>query len=156
MLQPLQPNAPVEIQPLSAQVQGTLVQERMMATLGAGFGLLALVLASVGIYGLLAYSVAQRTREIGIRMALGAHRRGVMALVLGAALRPLVLGIGIGLPAAWAASRWIDSMLFGLKPTDPATIAAATIVLALVAHLAAYLPARRAARVDPLVALKCE
>jgi predicted permease len=156
ILQPLQPAAPVDIEPLSAQVQGTLVQERMMATLGAGFGLLALALASVGIYGLLAYSVARRTREIGIRMALGAHRRGVMALVLGAALRPLAVGIAIGLPAAWAASRWIDSMLFGLKPTDPATIAVATIVLALVAHLAAYLPARRAARVDPLIALKCE
>jgi len=156
MLQPLLPNAPVEVERLSTQVDGTLVQERMMATLGTGFGLLALALVSVGIYGLLAYSVARRAREIGIRMALGAQRRGVMALVLAGALRPLVAGVAIGLPVAWAASRWIESMLFGVKPTDPLAIAAATIVLLAVAHAAAWIPARRAARIDPLVSLRSE
>jgi putative ABC transport system permease protein len=156
LLQPSLPNAPVEVRPLSSQVAATIVQERMMATLGGAFGVLALVLASVGVYGLLAYGVARRTREIGIRMALGAQRRGVMALVIAAALRPLVLGVAIGLPAAWAASRWIESLLFGVKATDPMAIAAATIVLLAVAHAAAWIPARRAARIDPLVSLRSE
>src|SRR6266545_2376730 len=155
-LQPAFPNAPIEVRPLSAQVQATMVQERMMATLAGGFGVLALILASVGVYGLLAYSVARRTREIGIRMALGAERRGVIALVLRSARWPLTAGVVIGLPVAWASSRGIQSLLFGLKPTDPVAIGTATLVLVAVAHLAAYLPARRAARVDPLVALKCE
>ena len=91
-----------------------------MATLAGGFGLLALTLACVGLYGLLAYSVAQRTKEIGIRMALGAQGPRVVALVLKGGARLVVIGIALGLPAAWAASRWVESLLFGLTPTDPA------------------------------------
>jgi putative ABC transport system permease protein len=150
------PDATVNVSPLSAQVDASIVQERMMATLAGGFGLLALGLASVGIYGLLAYGVARRTKEIGIHMALGAQRRKVIALVLRGARRSLVIGLAIGLPLAVAGSRWVESMLFGLKPTDPVAIVAAVLLLATVAHLAAYVPALRASRVDPLVALRHE
>ena len=156
LLQPLQPEAPIEVESLTSYVDGTLVRERMMATLGAGFGFLALALAGVGVYGLLAYGVTRRTREIGIRMALGAPRRGVMNLVLMSAWRPLLAGLAIGVPAAWFGSRWIESMLYGLKPMDPVAIGGAALTLIAIAHLAAYLPARRAARVDPLVALRRE
>ncbi len=127
-----------------------------MATLAGGFGLLALTLACVGLYGLLAYSVAQRTKEIGIRMALGAQGPRVIALVLKGGARLVVIGIALGLPAAWAASRWVESMLFGLTPTDPVAIGGAIVLLTAAAQLAAYLPARRASRVDPLVALRQE
>jgi ABC-type antimicrobial peptide transport system permease subunit len=147
---------PADVRPFSAQVAATIVQERMMATLASGFGLLALALASVGIYGLLAYGVARRTKEIGIHMALGAQRKRVIALVLRGAWKSLLIGLAIGLPAALAASRWVDSLLFGLKPGDPIAMTAAALLLAAVAHVAAYVPALRAARVDPLVALKYE
>jgi predicted permease len=150
------PDAPVDVRPFSAQIAATIVQERLMATLASGFGLLALALASVGIYGLLAYGVARRTKEIGIHMALGAQRKRVVALVLRGARKSLLIGLAIGLPAALAASRWVESMLFGLKPTDPIAITAAVLLLATVAHLAAYVPALRASRVDPLVALRHE
>jgi len=156
LLQPLLPNVPIDVERLAAQVDGSLIRERMMASLAGGFGLLALVLAAVGIYGLLAYTVARRTREIGIRMALGASRAGVIALVLGGTRLPLLIGIAVGAPAAWIASRWFESMLFGLKATDAAVIGTAIVILVAVAQLAAWLPARRAARVDPLVALRQE
>src|SRR5262249_39563691 len=156
ILQPTMPTAPIEVRPLSSQVEATMLQERLMATLAGALGALALVLASVGIYGLLAYSVAQRTREIGVRMALGAQRRRVVALILNGMRRPVVIGVLIGLPCAWATSRSMQSMLFGLTPSDPPAIAAAIVVLTVVAHAAAYLPARRAARLDPLAALRHE
>jgi putative ABC transport system permease protein len=156
VLQSKLPGAPIEVRPLSAQVEATIVQEHMMATLGGGFGLLALTLACVGLYGLLAYSVAQRTKEIGIRMALGAQGTRVVALVLKGGARLVVIGIALGLPAAWAGSRWVESMLFGLTPTDPIAMCGAIVVLAIAAQLAAYLPARRASRLDPLVALRHE
>jgi putative ABC transport system permease protein len=155
-LQSKLPGAPIEVRPFSAQVEATIVQERMMATLAGGFGLLALTLACVGLYGLLAYSVAQRTKEIGIRMALGAQGTRVVALVLKGGIRLVLVGIALGLPAAWLASRWVESMLFGLTPTDPAAIGGAMVLLTTAAQLAAYLPARRASRVDPLVALRHE
>ena len=127
-----------------------------MATLAGGFGLLALTLACVGLYGLLAYNVAQRTKEIGIRMALGAQGTRVVALVLKGGVRLVLIGIALGLPAAWAASRWVESMLFGLMPTDPATLGGAIVLLTTAAQFAAYLPARRASRLDPLAALRHE
>jgi predicted permease len=153
-LQPRLPSAVLEVRALTDQLGGTLVQERMMATLAGAFGVLALVLACVGLYGLQAYSVARRTKELGIRMALGAQRRRVVAMVVKGALRLVLVGVVLGLPAAWAASRWVKSMLFGLTPADPATIAGAALVLAIAALLAAYLPARRASRADPMTALR--
>ena len=150
------PAAPIEVQPLSAQVGATMVRERLMAALAAAFGLLALALACIGLYGLLAYTVARRTKEIGIRMALGARRLRVVALVLNGAARLVGIGIVLGVPAAWAASRWVESMLFGLKPGDPMTLAGAAVLLVAVAQVAACLPAWRASRVDPLAALRHE
>jgi putative ABC transport system permease protein len=144
------------VRALSTQVEMAMAQERMMATLASGFGGLALVLACVGLYGLLNYSVARRTREIGIRMALGAQRRGVIGMEVRTAARLVAAGMALGLPAAWLASRWVKSMLFGLAPTDPATIAGAAAVLAGAALAAAYLPARRASKVDPVTALREE
>jgi ABC-type antimicrobial peptide transport system permease subunit len=155
-LQSKLPGAPIEVRPLSAQVEATIVRERMMATLAGGFGLLAMTLACIGLYGLLAYTVAQRTKEIGIRMALGAQGTRVVALVLKGGARLVLIGIALGLPVAWAASRWVESMLFGLTPTDPAVIIGAIVLLTTAAQLAAYLPARRAARLDPLAALRHE
>jgi predicted permease len=148
------PNAPIEVRLFSAQVDAALVQQRTMAILAGTFGALALILACIGLYGLIAYSVARRTKEMGIRMALGAQRRRVIAMVLKSAIRLVVIGIALGLPAACFASRWVESMLFGLTPTDPATMTGAAVILAAAALLAAYLPARRASRVDPMTALR--
>ncbi len=150
------PDDTIEVRPLSAQVDATIVKERMMATLATAFGLVALIVACVGLYGLLACSVARRTREIGIRMALGAQRTHVVAHVLRGAGLLVVIGIAAGVPAAWAASRWISSMLFELQPTDPVTLASAVALLACSAYSAAYVPAHRAARVEPLTALRHE
>jgi predicted permease len=155
-LQPLAPLTPLEVRFLSEQVRDAVARERMMAALATAFGILALGLAAVGIYGLLAYAVARRRREIGIRVALGAPRRGVIALMLRGAQVPLAIGIAVGVPVAWIASRAIESMLFGLKASDGAAIGAALVILLAVAHLAAWLPARRAARVDPMIALRSE
>jgi predicted permease len=146
----------LDVRPLSAQVEASMVQERMIATLAGGFGVLALVLSCIGIYGLLAYSVAKRTREMGIRMALGAPRRRLIVLVLRGAIRLVVTGIVLGLPLAWAASHWAESMLFHLKPNDPATVAGAILTLTVSALAAAFVPAWRASRVDPLWAIRHE
>lgn len=156
VLQPTLPGAPVDVRALSTQVSDTIVQERMLATLAGAFGALAVALACIGLYGLLAYNVAQRTTEIGIRMALGAHARRVVALVVIGGARLVLIGIVLGLPVAWMASRWLKSLLFGLTPGDPGTLAGAMAALLTAALFAAYLPARRASRVDPLVALRHE
>ena len=155
-LQPKMPDTPVEVLPLSAQVDASMVQERLMATLAGAFGVLALILVCVGLYGLLAYSVARRTKEIGIRLALGAQRRGVIAMVLGGAARPVAIGVLLGLPAAWAMSRSVQTMLFGLNPSDPGTIAVAILALTTATLAAAYVPAHRASRVDSMTALRHE
>jgi len=156
VLQAKMPGEIIDVQSLAAQVESTLVQERMMATLAGAFGLLALTLACIGLYGLLAYSVARRTREIGIRMALGAHGGSVVTMVLASGTRLVAIGLAIGLPAAWAASRSIESMLFGLTPHDPAAIGGAVGLLTVASLVAGYLPARRASQVDPLEALRHE
>jgi ABC-type antimicrobial peptide transport system permease subunit len=155
-LQPAFPSSPLEVRALSDQVEQTLVQERLMASLAGGFGVLGLLLACAGLYGLLAYSVVRRTKEIGIRVALGAKPHGVQWMVAGGALRLIGIGVSLGLPAAWAASRWVRSMLFGLSTTDPGIIALAVILLGAAGVVAAYLPAQRASRVDPMTALRHE
>jgi ABC-type antimicrobial peptide transport system permease subunit len=150
------PAVAVDFRPLSAQVDATIVQERMMAKLAGAFGVLALVMSCIGIYGLLAYTVARRTKEMGIRMALGAHSSHVIGIVVKRAVTPVVIGVALGLPAAWGASRSVESMLFGLKRNDPFAIGGAILLLAVCALLAAYLPAYRASRIDPLIALRHE
>jgi putative ABC transport system permease protein len=141
---------------LDEQVDQSLLQERLLATLALFFGMLALLLACVGLYGVMSYDVAQRTHEIGIRMALGANAPQVVRLVLRQTLVWVALGVALGLGAALLGTRWAESLLFGLKPNDPLTIGLATLTLLAVAVVAGYLPARRAARVDPLAALRHE
>jgi putative ABC transport system permease protein len=138
------------------EIRETLLRERLMATLSGFFGVLALLLACIGLYGILSYSVADRTNEIGIRMALGAERRDVIWLVLREALLLVLAGVAVGMPVVWAVTRLVSAMLFGLKPTDPLSLSLASLVMLAVAAIAAYLPARRAARVDPMIALRYE
>jgi predicted permease len=148
------------LQTLSAQIDAVLSRERLIAVLSTLFSLLALLLAAVGLYGLMAFSVVRRTNEMGIRMALGAARARVMRLVMGEALLLVFVGLAIGVPAAFVGGRLaanrISGLLFGLRATDPVTMGLAVIVLVAAAASAAYLPAARAARVDPLVALRSE
>jgi predicted permease len=141
---------------LSERIDQSLVQERLVATLALFFGLLALLLACIGLYGVMNYDVASRTNEIGIRIALGANANRVVWLVLRETLSLVALGIAIGLGAALATTRWLESLLFGLKPHDMLTIGLAALVLVAVATVAGYLPARRAARIDPWLALRRE
>ncbi len=133
-----------------------LTQERLLAKLCSFFGVLALALATIGLYGLTAYSVARRTHEIGIRMALGAHRRQILLMVLRQSVVLVAAGTVVGLLAAVASTRLIRSELYGLKPTDPLTLALAALFMLAVGAVAAYLPARRATKVDPMVALRYE
>ena len=127
-----------------------------MAHLSSFFGLLALALACVGLYGLLAYEVTRRTREIGIRTALGAQQGDVLRIVVGQGLALAALGAALGIAVAAGVTRYIQSFLYGVRPTDPGTFAGVGIVLAMVALAACYLPARRAMKVDPMVALRYE
>src|SRR5262245_41569823 len=153
----LDPQAPaVELRMMRDWVDDSLVLDRFIAQLGSAFSLFALLLACVGMYGLMSYTVTRRTNEIGIRMALGAQTRDVMHLVMREALLLVALGAGIGLTTALAATRLISKLLFGLAPNDPLTLTLATLVMFGVAALAGYLPARRASQVDPMVALRNE
>jgi putative ABC transport system permease protein len=130
--------------------------QRFNSTLLGAFALAALLLAAIGIYGLMAYAVAQRTREMGIRMALGARPRDVLSLVVRQGMALAIAGIALGIGGAFAATRLLASLLYGVKPTDPVTFATVVALLGAVAFLACWLPARRAARVDPTVALRAE
>lgn len=149
-----------EVHTLAQEMDAVFIQERLIATLSSFFSILALLLACVGLYGVLAFAVVQRTGEMGIRMALGAGRGDVVWMVMREALLLVLIGIAIGVPAALAvarlASSQVSGLLFGLNATDPLTIATASALLASVAAIAGYLPARRASRVDPMVALRNE
>ncbi|HLY63780.1 MAG TPA: ABC transporter permease [Terriglobia bacterium] len=138
------------------QIEKTVFLERLFARLTSLFGLLGLSLACVGLYGIMAYAVARRTKEIGIRLALGAQRNSILAMVMRETALLIFLGVAIGIAGALATTRMISSFLFGLEPTDPLTILAATFLMSVVVALAGYLPARRATKVDPMVALRYE
>jgi predicted permease len=144
------------IKTLATQVDESLAQERLIGAVSSFFGLLALLLAAVGLYGIMAYAVSQRTHEIGVRMALGAHRGEVLRMVLRQGMKLVLLGAGLGLAASFAATRVIASQLFDVTPTDPVTFIAAPALLLIVALAACFAPARRATKVDPLIALRCE
>jgi putative ABC transport system permease protein len=137
-------------------VSGSLAQRRFAMQVVGLFGLLALFLAGIGIYGVMAYSVTQRTREIGIRLALGASTGAILRWLLGRGMRLTLIGVAAGLLGALAVGRLLRGLLFGVAPTDVVTYAGLTLLLAGVALLACYIPARRATKVDPLVALRYE
>jgi len=144
------------IQTLRAQIDESLQQDWLVAALCSVFGALALALACIGLYGVLSFSVARRTHEIGIRMALGAERRDVLRMVVGQGLKLALIGVAIGVAGALALTRFLSSMLYGVKLTDPLTYGAVSLILIVVALMACYIPARRAAKVDPMVALRYE
>jgi predicted permease len=138
------------------QVDRAMFQERLVAWLSGAFALLALVVACIGLYGLLSFEVAQRTHEVGVRMALGASPRQVFGLVLGRGIRLVALGAVIGITTALGLTRYLQSLLYGVHPIDPLAYAAVTILLLIVTMGACYVPARRATKVDPMVALRYE
>jgi macrolide transport system ATP-binding/permease protein len=151
------PDVPIfSLSTLEHRVDASLVQERTVSTLSAWFGGFALLLASIGLYGRLAYAVVERTREIGIRLALGAGRTTVMWTILREVMALVVCGLAIGLPLAIASARGIRSLLYGLEPFDPSTLSVVAVTILGVATLAGYIPALRASRVDPMVALRYE
>jgi predicted permease len=153
----LDPNLPVyRMMPLTDHLTAALTPQRLLAQLISGYGLLALVLAGTGLYGLLAYSVAQRTREIGLRIALGAERRDVLKLVVLHGMKLTLLGVAIGLPASYGLTKLMKSYLYGVSLTDPLTFAVISASLLVVTLAACYAPARRATKVDPMIALRCE
>jgi predicted permease len=153
----IDPNVPLTNISTQRQLWNNQIsQEWLFATLCGSLAFLAVLLSCIGLYGLMAYNVARRTGEIGIRMALGATRRNVAGPVLREALLLAAAGVGIGVPGALGLTRLIQSNLYGVEPSDPVTVVGAVVVLLAVAILAAWIPARRAARVDPMVALRCE
>ncbi len=141
---------------LAQQVHESIANHSLIAQLSTFFSLLAVFLACIGLYGLMSYAVTRRTNEIGIRMALGAQRNQILGMILRETFQLVLAGLIIGIPIAVAGSKLISSQLFGLKPTDPLTISMATLLFMAVAAFAGYLPARRASRVDPMAALRCE
>ena len=151
------PNLPVfSVKTLAAQVDETVFNDRLLMFFSLCLGALASLLAAIGLYGVMAYVVVRRTREIGIRIALGATRENVGWLILREVVRMSAIGLAIGLPLAYGIGRLVESQLFGVKASDPLVFIAAAVSLAGVAMLAGWLPARKAASVDPMVALRYE
>jgi ABC-type antimicrobial peptide transport system permease subunit len=145
-----------DVRTQTQQIEQTLFQQRLISRLTSFFAVLALVLACIGLYGLLSYEVARRTRELGIRMALGAQRRDLMRLVVRHGLTLAFAGAIIGIGASMALTRLMASMLYGVRPGDPVTFVGVSALLVLVAFAACSIPARRAMRIDPMVALREE
>jgi ABC-type antimicrobial peptide transport system permease subunit len=145
-----------EVRPMTELFARSVSAPRFRSAVLGAFAALALLLAGLGLYGTLAYSVARRTHDIGVRMAIGASGDSVVRDVLSHGVGLTAVGVGIGLAAALAATRLLSALLFGIEPTDPPTFAAAAAALIVVGACAAYVPARRAARVDPIVALRTE
>ena len=140
----------------SEQVDRALFQERLVAWLSGAFALLALVVACIGLYGLLSFEVTQRTHEVGVRMALGASPRQVFGLVVRQGIRVVAIGAVTGIATALALTRYLGSLLYGVRPIDPLAYVAVTVLLLIVTMAACYIPARRATKVDPMVALRYE
>ncbi len=145
-----------DVTTLDDQVDKSLYQQKMVAGLCSIFGIAALLLAAIGIYGTVAYAVARRTTEIGIRMAIGAQRKSVLWMVLRESVLLIAIGLAFGLPLALAAMRWIRSFLFDVPIADPLAISTAVVLIAIASSLAGYLPALRATKIDPMVALRYE
>jgi ABC-type antimicrobial peptide transport system permease subunit len=145
-----------EMKTLQRQLDETLSTERLIAVLSSAFGLLATVLAALGLYGVMAFMVARRTKEIGLRMALGAPRAQVVWMVMRETLVLVAAGLAIGIPVALGVSKYVSTQLYGVKATDMASAAGALVILAVVAAGAGFLPARRASSIDPIQALRYE
>jgi ABC-type antimicrobial peptide transport system permease subunit len=157
LVKSLDANVPVfGVRTMAQQKDGSLALQRMAAALLSGFGVLALLLAALGVYGVLAYSVSRRTREIGVRVALGAQIADVLVLVLRQGIRLVTTGVVLGLAGAFAATRLLRGFLYEVQPLDLLTFVTVVVVLAVVAVFACWLPARRAAKVDPMEALRYE
>jgi ABC-type antimicrobial peptide transport system permease subunit len=152
----LDPTLPVDVATLRERVSKLADQPRFQATLVGFFAATGLLLAVVGLYGVISFLVTQRTQEIGVRMALGADRGDVLRMVMAQSLRLVVCGVVVGLAAALALSRVLASLLFGVGPRDPVTFALVALLLLMIALLATLIPARSASRVDPMVALRCD
>ena len=153
----IDPNLPIyQVKPLDVVITESIIGITYVAAMMAGIGIIALVLASVGVYGVMSYSVSERTHEMGIRMAMGASGSSIHRLVIGNGMLLTVIGIAIGLPLAFGLARALSSLLFGVSAADPFAFIGLPLILASVAALASYLPARRAVRVDPLTALRYE
>ena len=145
-----------ELKTLESQLDETLMTDRMIALLSAGFGLLATILASVGLYGVMAFVVARRRKELGIRLALGAQQGRVVWMVMREVLLLLAIGLAVGIPAAMGLGRYVAAQLYGIAPYDPLIAASTTVLLALVSAAAGLIPAHRASRIDPILALRYE
>jgi ABC-type antimicrobial peptide transport system permease subunit len=156
-VQTVDPSVPVfRMRPFESLLSASVAERRFSLVLVGCFAFLALVLAAVGLYGVVAYSVRQRTREIGVRMAIGADGRRIAGLVAGESVRMVGIGLGLGLVGALATARLLAGFLYGVGPADPLALGGAAVVLAVAAGLATALPVRRATRVDPVVALAAE
>jgi ABC-type antimicrobial peptide transport system permease subunit len=153
----LDPDLPVyNVRSMTTRVEESLARQRFSMTMLTGFAVLALGLATIGIYGVIAYLVSQGTREVGIRMALGATPRGILTLIVRQGLMVAIIGMTIGLIAAFALTPMMRALLFEVRPSDPLTFIAIATLLLLVALVASYIPARRAARIDPMESLRAE
>jgi len=145
-----------EMKTVEAQLDETLLTDRLIAMLSAGFGLLATLLASVGLYGVMAFVVATRSKELGIRLALGAQSSSVVWMVMREVLLLLGIGLAVGIPAAAGLGRFVASQLYGIQPRDPVIAGSTVALLAMVSVAAGLIPAYRATRIDPILALRCE